>query len=103
MKYLKHVTILLSMYQVLKDTKGMLNKEKFALMKDGARLLNFARGDLVVNEDLLEAVETGKLSKYITDFAAQELLEKIILLYYHTQERLLLKVKITVQEWQFKN
>lgn len=37
-----------------KDTKGMLNKEKFALMKDGARLLNFARGDLVVNEDFLE-------------------------------------------------
>ena len=41
-----------------KDTMGMLNKEKFALMKDGARLLNFARGDLVVNEDLLEAVES---------------------------------------------
>lgn len=59
-----------------KDTKGMLNKEKFALMKDGARLLNFARGDLVVNEDLLEAVETGKLSKYITDFAAQEFIGK---------------------------
>ena len=76
MKYLKHVTILLSMYQVLKDTKGMLNKEKFALMKNGARLLNFARGDLVVNEDLLEAVESGKLSKYITDFASQELIGK---------------------------
>ena len=59
-----------------KDTKGMLNKEKFALMKDGARLLNFARGDLVVNEDLLEAVESGKLSKYITDFASQELIGK---------------------------
>ena len=29
---------------ILKNTKGMLNKEKFALMKDGARLLNFARG-----------------------------------------------------------
>ena len=59
-----------------KDTKGMLNKEKFALMKDGARLLNFARGDLVVNKDLLEAVESGKLSKYITDFASQELIGK---------------------------
>ena len=45
-------------------------------MKDGARLLNFARGDLVVNEDLLEAVESGKLSKYITDFASQELIGK---------------------------
>lgn len=59
-----------------KDTKGMLNKKKFALMKDGTRLLNFARGDLVVNEDVLEAVNNGKLAKYVTDFAAKELLNK---------------------------
>lgn len=59
-----------------KDTKGMINKEMLDLMKDGARLLNFARGDLVVTQDVVDAVESGKLGKYVTDFAAQELIGK---------------------------
>lgn len=65
-----------------KDTKGFINKEAFAKMKDGVRILNFARGDLVNNEDLLAAIETGKVAKYISDFAAPELIQKdnIILL-----------------------
>lgn len=65
-----------------KDTKGFMNKEAFAKMKDGVRILNFARGDLVNNEDLLEAMESGKITKYVSDFAAPELIgkENIILL-----------------------
>lgn len=59
-----------------KDTKGMINKDMLDLMKDGARLLNFARGDLVVTQDVVDAVESGKLGKYVTDFAAQELIGK---------------------------
>ncbi len=57
-----------------KDTKGMVNKEKLALVKEGARLLNFARGDLVVVDDVIEAVQSGKLGKYVTDFADQKLI-----------------------------
>lgn len=64
------------------ETKGFMNEEAFALMKDGVRILNFARGDLVNNEDLLVNVASGKISKYISDFAAPELIgkENIIIL-----------------------
>ena len=50
------------------STQGMINAEAFSMMKDGAVLLNFAR-DLLVNEPaLIEALESGKLRKYVTDF-----------------------------------
>ncbi|HUI93948.1 MAG TPA: phosphoglycerate dehydrogenase [Chitinivibrionales bacterium] len=54
-------------------TKGMLNKEKFALMKKGVRILNFARGGLVKNEDLKEALKAGTVAAYVTDFPDQDL------------------------------
>ncbi len=65
-----------------KDTKGFINAESIAKMKDDVRIMNFARGDLVVNEDILAAINDGKVAKYITDFAADELLqvENIIVL-----------------------
>ncbi len=49
-------------------TKEMINAEAFSLMKDGAVLLNFSR-DLLVNETaLVEALNSGKLHRYVTDF-----------------------------------
>lgn len=65
-----------------KDTKGFINEKAFKQMKDGVRIINFARGDLVNNEDLLAAIESGKVEKYVSDFAAPELIgnDKIILL-----------------------
>jgi D-3-phosphoglycerate dehydrogenase len=54
-------------------TKGMLNKDKFALMKKGVRILNFARGGLVSNEDLKEAIKEGIVAAYVTDFPDQDL------------------------------
>jgi D-3-phosphoglycerate dehydrogenase len=50
------------------ETKGYLNKEKFKMMKKGVRILNFARGGLVNNTDLAEAIAEGKVARYITDF-----------------------------------
>ena len=51
------------------STKGMINKAAIEQMKDGVVLLNFAR-DLLVNEDdLAEALKSGKVKKYVTDFA----------------------------------
>jgi D-3-phosphoglycerate dehydrogenase len=59
-----------------KETKGIINKETIAKMKDGVVILNFARGDLVVTEDIVEAVASGKVAKYVTDFADEALLNK---------------------------
>jgi D-3-phosphoglycerate dehydrogenase len=56
-------------------TKGMFNKERFASMKKGTRLLNFARGDLVNNGDLAAALADGTLGAYVTDFPTEALLK----------------------------
>lgn len=53
---------------LLDSTKGMINKSSIAKMKDGVRILNFARGGLVDDNDLLEALESEKVMAYITDF-----------------------------------
>lgn len=53
---------------LLEDTKGMINKDTIALMKDGVVLLNFSRDTLVNDDDLAEALASGKVAKYVTDF-----------------------------------
>lgn len=57
-----------------KETAGMLNKEKFDVMKKGIRIINLARGGLVNNTDLLEAIKDGTVACYVTDFPEDELL-----------------------------
>ena len=56
------------------QTKGMINAESIANMKDGAKLINLARADLVNAADLVAALESGKLSAYVTDFPTEEIL-----------------------------
>ena len=51
----------------LDSTKGMINKETIELMKDGAIVLNFARDVLVNDDDMVAALESGKIGKYVTD------------------------------------
>lgn len=60
----------------LPATKGMINKELIANMKDGVILLNFARPDLVVTEDVVAAIEAGKVRKFMTDLANEDLINK---------------------------
>ncbi|MCL1852955.1 MAG: 3-phosphoglycerate dehydrogenase family protein [Peptococcaceae bacterium] len=55
-------------------TEKMLNKNCFALMKEGTRLLNFSRAGLVDNDDLLSAIAAGTIGCYVTDFPVPELL-----------------------------
>lgn len=50
------------------NTKEMINKEAMAKMKDGVIILNFARDLLVNDADMEEALRTGKVAKYVTDF-----------------------------------
>lgn len=57
------------------ETKGYLNKEKFKMMKPGVRIMNFARGGLVNNEHLKEAIAEGKVARYVTDFPDETTLQ----------------------------
>ena len=50
------------------STKGMINQEAIARMKDGVRILNFARDVLVNDDDMAEALTRGKVKAYVTDF-----------------------------------
>lgn len=59
-----------------KETKGLINKESIDMMKDGVRILNFARGDLVNSNDVLTAVKEGKIAKYVTDFASPDIINQ---------------------------
>mgnify|MGYP001001096203 CR=1 FL=1 len=56
------------------DTKGTINAETIGMMKDGVRVLNFARGELVDNAAMIAALENGKVAAYVVDFPSDEIL-----------------------------
>jgi D-3-phosphoglycerate dehydrogenase len=74
----KHATDIDTIYQncdyitlhvpYMKDTHHMINREAFAKMKDGVRIINLARAELVDDEALLEAIDSTKVARYVTDF-----------------------------------
>ncbi len=59
---------------LMDKTKGMINSEKFGMMKDNVKILNFARGGLVNNADLKDALSSGKVGCYVTDFPDEDML-----------------------------
>lgn len=77
-KHIKHISNVEDIYKecdfitihvpYMEATKYMINKDAIALMKDGVKVLNFARGELVNDDDMIAALESGKVSKYVTDF-----------------------------------
>lgn len=64
------------------QTKNTIDAEQIAMMKDGVRLINLARGELINSEAVVKAIEEGKVAKYVTDFADDIVLgvENIIVL-----------------------
>ena len=56
------------------ETKNTIKAETIAMMKDGVRVLNFARGGLVNSADMIEALKAGKVACYVTDFGDDALL-----------------------------
>ena len=58
------------------ETFHYLNAETFAKMKPGMRILNFARGELVDDDALLAAIESGQVARYVTDFPNAKLVGK---------------------------
>lgn len=74
----KHITSVETIYQecdfitmhvpLLDGTRGMINQETIAMMKDGVIVLNFSRDLLVNDDDMAAALASGKVKKYVTDF-----------------------------------
>ncbi len=58
------------------ETRGMINSDTISLMKDGVRILNFSRGELVDDGSIIEAIESGKVLCYVTDFPNKNLIGK---------------------------
>lgn len=56
------------------ETKHLINEKTLAKMKDGVRVLNFARGELVEDKAMALALESGKVAKYVTDFPNEAVL-----------------------------
>ncbi|MBO5939482.1 MAG: phosphoglycerate dehydrogenase [Clostridia bacterium] len=54
------------------QTKGMINAESLAGMKDGIRIINLARADLVNSVDIKAALASGKVASYVTDFPTED-------------------------------
>ncbi len=77
-QYVKHVNSLGEIYAdcdyitvhvpLMDSTKGMINKDTIAMMKNGVVVLNFARDALINDVDMAAALEAGKVAKYVTDF-----------------------------------
>lgn len=57
------------------ETKGMICKESISKMKANVRILNFARGSLVVSADIAQALNDRKIVAYVTDFPTDDLLD----------------------------
>jgi len=58
----------------MEETKGMIDESRFKQMKNGVCFLNFARNTLVNEDDLLAAIEGGKVKRYVTDFPNEKVL-----------------------------
>ena len=54
------------------DTRSFINAEAISAMKDGVKILNFSRGELVDNSAIKAAIESGKVSSYVVDFPCAE-------------------------------
>lgn len=55
-------------------TRALVGKDNIAMMKDGCAVLNFARGELVDSAAVIDALRSGKISRYVTDFPTDEML-----------------------------
>ncbi len=59
----------ISVHVPLNDkTRHMIDEKAISEMKEGVHLLNFARGELIADQDVIAAIESGKISTYVTDF-----------------------------------
>lgn len=58
------------------ETKNMIRKETLAMMHDGVRIINLSRADLVCAADVSDAIASGRVTRYVTDFPTEETVNK---------------------------
>lgn len=83
-KYIRHATTYEDIFRTADyitlhvpstpQTKGLINAESLAMMKEGVKIVNLARADLVDAAALADALASGKVSSYVTDFPTPEVL-----------------------------
>lgn len=83
-RYVNHAQNLQTLYEkcdyislhlpMTEQTKEMIDQKAIQSMKNGVRILNFSRGELVKNADIIKALESGKVARYMTDFPTAELI-----------------------------
>jgi D-3-phosphoglycerate dehydrogenase len=73
-KLFKHCDYITLHIPLTDETKHMLGKEAFAEMKEGVRIINLSRGELVNDEDIIDALGAGIVSEYVTDFPNEKLI-----------------------------
>lgn len=73
-----YVTLHVPMFEA---TRGLMNDDAFSAIKEGAKLINLARGELVEEAAVIAALDSGKLTSYIADFPSEVLIahEKVVL------------------------
>lgn len=82
-RVLEESDILVCLLPLTAQTRGLLNKARLAGMKQGASLINFARGAVVVSQDLLDALHEGRLSHAVLDVFEQEPLDQQSPFWHH--------------------
>lgn len=55
------------------DTRGLINRDAIARMKDGVRIINYARGEVVDEDAIVEGIESGKVARFVADFPTERL------------------------------
>ena len=77
LEYLLSNSDYISLHVPLIDaTKNMISKETLKYFKQGSKLINLSRGGIVNNEDIIEALDSSKISTFVTDFPTPELVER---------------------------
>ena len=61
---------------LLDSTKDLISLQTLKVIKDGAKIINLSRGGIVNNNDILDSLESGKISRYVTDFPTPELISR---------------------------
>ncbi|MBL4900189.1 MAG: 3-phosphoglycerate dehydrogenase [Colwellia sp.] len=66
---------------MIEATRGLMNSDAFSAIKEGAKLINLARGELVEEAAVISALDSGKLASYIADFPSEALIahDKVVL------------------------